>query len=86
VDLVRFLWNKALALQIERLEKKKRILCYEEMAAKLLRWKKHYPFLKEVPSQALQQRLMDLDKALREAFDPKNPKQFPTFKNPAYIS
>jgi putative transposase len=50
----RFLWNNALALQIERLEKKKRILSYEEMATKLLRWKKHYPFLKEVPSQALQ--------------------------------
>lgn len=76
----RFLWNKALALQIERWEKKKRLLSYAEMATKLLRWKKQYPFLQEVPSQALQQRLMDLDKALREAFDPKNPKQFPKFK------
>jgi putative transposase len=28
----RFLWNKALALQMERLEKKKRVLSYEEMA------------------------------------------------------
>jgi hypothetical protein len=46
----RFLWNKAIALQIKRLEKKKRILCYEEMATTLLRWKKQYPFLKEVPS------------------------------------
>ncbi len=76
----RFIWNTALALQIELLEKKKRILSYEEMARKLLRWKKQYPFLKDVPSQALQQRLMDLDKALREAFDPKNPKKFPRFK------
>ncbi len=62
------------------LQKKKRILSYEEMAAKLLRWKKQYPFLKEVPSQALQQRLMDLDTALRAACDPKNPKKFPRFK------
>ncbi|HXY61328.1 MAG TPA: transposase, partial [Nitrospirota bacterium] len=76
----RFVWNKALSLQIERLEKKKRLLSYPEMAKKLLRWKKQYPFLKEVPSQALQQRLMDLDKAIWEGLEPKNPKQFPKFK------
>jgi len=50
------------------------------MATRLLQWKKQYPFLTEVPSQALQQRLMDLDKALREACNPKNPKQFPKFR------
>ena len=76
----RFLWNKALAFQKERLDTGKFCLPYEEMAKKLLTWKKEYPFLKEVPSQALQQRLMDLDQALKEAFDPKNPKQFPRFK------
>jgi putative transposase len=50
------------------------------MAALLLAWKEEHPFLKEAPSQALQQRLMDLDKALHEALDPRNPKRFPKFK------
>jgi putative transposase len=36
--------------------------------------------LKEVPSQTLQQRLMDLDRAIRDAFDKSNPKKFPVFK------
>ena len=76
----RFVWNKALSLQKERLDSKKRILSYPEMADLLLVWKKEHPFLTEAPSQALQQRLMDLDKALHEAFDPHNPKRFPRFK------
>lgn len=76
----RFVWNKALALQKERLSKGKYCLSYPEMASVLLKWKRKYPFLKEVPSQALQQRLMDLDKAIREAFDKSNPKKFPQFR------
>ncbi|HSA78013.1 MAG TPA: helix-turn-helix domain-containing protein [Nitrospirota bacterium] len=74
----RFVWNKALSLQKDRLDSKKRILSYPEMAALLLAWKEEHPFLKEAPSQALQQRLMDLDKAFHEAFDPRNPKRFPS--------
>jgi putative transposase len=76
----RFVWNKALALQKERLDAGKRCLSYPELAKKLLAWKEEHPFLKEVPSQSLQQRLMDLDKALRDAFDKKSPKRFPVFK------
>lgn len=76
----RFVWNKALALQIERLDKGKRCLSYPEMAEMLVQWKKKHPFLKEAPSQALQQRLMDLDRAIKDAFDPKSPKEFPQFK------
>ena len=76
----RFVWNKALSLQKARLDKKKRLLSYPDTAALLVKWKKAHPFLKEVPSQALQQRLMDLDKALAEGLDPKNPKEFPAFK------
>jgi putative transposase len=76
----RLIWNTALAFQKERLDAGKHILPYEELTGKLVSWKKQYPFLKEVSSQALQQRLKDLDKALREAFDPTNPKQFSKFK------
>ncbi len=76
----RFIWNRALAFQKERLDAGKHVLPYEELTGKLVLWKKQYPFLREVPSQALQQRLKDLDKALCEAFDPRNPKQFPKFK------
>jgi putative transposase len=76
----RFVWNKALALQKKRLDRGKYCLSYPEMATELLKWKKKYPFLKEVPSQTLQQRLMDLDRAIRDAFDKSNPKKFPVFK------
>lgn len=76
----RFVWNKALALQNERLAAGEYYLNYESLASLLPQWKKEYPFLTEAPSQALQQVLMNLDKALKEAFDKKNPKRFPNFK------
>ena len=48
----------------------------------LVNWKQQEEttFLKEVHSQILQQKLMDLDQALQEAFDKTTPKQFPRFK------
>ncbi len=76
----RFVWNKALSLQKDRLAAGKRLLTYEAMTKEILLWKSQFPFLGEAHSQALQQRLMELDRAAREAFDPKNPKRFPRFK------
>jgi len=76
----RFLWNTALDLQKKRLDRKDKILGYSRLCSVLLDWKKQYPFLSGSPSQSLQQVLMDLDRAIREAFDRKNPKQFPVFK------
>ena len=78
----RFVWNKALALQKEKLEAGERCLPYSQLAELLRDWKQEetMSFLQEVHSQPLQQTLMNLDKAIREAFDPKNPKQFPRFK------
>ena len=76
----RFLWNKALALQKERLEDKQSCLSYNKLANMLPAWKKEHPFLADAPSQPLQQTLKALDKAIKEAFDKKNPKQFPVFK------
>jgi putative transposase len=77
----RFVWNKALALQKERLDAGERTLGYNKLAILLPAWKTDHPFLNEAPSQALQQVLMNLDRAVKDAFDPKQPdKHFPTFK------
>jgi len=61
----RFVWNKALAIQKDRLAKKERLLGYNDVAGLLVAWKKEFPFLKEVHSQPLQQTIKNLDRALR---------------------
>ncbi len=78
----RFVWNKALALQKERLEAGECCLSYAKLCELLVECKneEETSFLKEVPSQALQQTLKNLDKSLKEAFDKKNSKRFPRFK------
>jgi putative transposase len=75
-------WNFALALQKERLEKKERCQSYYQMAPLLLEWKgqEKTNFLNECPSQTLQQTLMFLDRAIKDAFDQKSAKRFPRFK------
>jgi putative transposase len=82
-DGCRFVWNKALALNLDRLNNKLPILWYEETNFGVTLWKKsdEYGFLKELPSQATQQKLKDLDKAFRDAFDKNQPlKRIPVFK------
>jgi putative transposase len=76
----RLVWNKALSLQKERLDKSLKILTYPQLCAELTLWKKdpQFSFLKEVHSQILQQTLKDLDRAIKEAFAKK--KGFPHFK------
>jgi putative transposase len=77
------LWNKALALNIERLTNKNKILWYHELCFWTTIWKQseEYVFLKECPANALQQKIMDLDKAFKDAFDKKQPKKrLPNFK------
>ena len=79
----RFLWNKSLAMNLERLERRQGILWYHELAFWLRLWKSsdEYGFLKECPSQVLQQKLLDLDRAFRDCFDRKQPlKRLPVFK------
>jgi putative transposase len=79
----RFVWNKALALNLGRLNNKLPILWYEETDFWVTLWKQSdkYSFLKELPSQATQQKLKDLDKAFRDAFDKNQPlKRIPVFK------
>ena len=79
----RFLWNKYLAMNLERLEKRQPILWYNELAFWLTVWKRseEYGFLKECPSQVLQQKLKDLDRAFVDCFDTNQPmKRMPVFK------
>ena len=56
---------------------------YNSFAKKLPEWKKteSLSWLGEAPASALQQKLKDLDKAIKDAFDKKQPlKRFPKFK------
>lgn len=79
----RFLWNKFLAMNLERLENKQSMLWYNEQAFWLTLWKRsdEYSFLKECPSQVLQQKLRDLDRAFKDCFDKSQPlKRLPVFK------
>ena len=79
----RFLWNKSLILNLERLRNKQKIMWYHELDfwAKLWKRSEEYGFLKDCPAQVLQQKLMDLDKAFRDAFDKKQPnKKIPRLK------
>ena len=79
----RFLWNKALSLNLQRLKQKQPILYYQELDfwSKLWKQSEEYGFLKECPAHILQQKLRDLEHAFRDAFDKKQPnKRLPTFK------
>ena len=59
----RFVWNKALALNLNRLVGRLPIMRYAVLCALLVLWKRsvEYGFLSKAPSQALQQKLKDLD-------------------------
>lgn len=76
----RFVWNKSLALQKERLEQQEKIYSYTDLASQLKEWKQEAPtyFLKSIHSQILQQSLKDLDRALWDGLNKK--KGMPRFK------
>lgn len=79
----RFVWNKALMLNLARLQEKQPILWYQALNFWATLWKQSddYGFLSELPSQVLQQKLKDLDKAFKDAFDKNQPlKRIPVFK------
>ena len=79
----RFLWNKCLSLNLDRLEKDQSLLWYNELAFWLILWKKsdEYGFLRECPSQVLQQKLRDLERAFKDCFDKRQPlKRLPVYK------
>ena len=62
----RFVYNKALALNAERYEKKKKRLGYAGLCALLPNWKMEHEFLSAVPAQALQQALKESRTSVRK--------------------
>ena len=76
----RFVYNRALALQQESQKAEGGYIRYEEMAKCLPLWKRDTDtaWLKESPSQALQQTLMDLNKGFQKFF--KKQAGYPKFK------
>ena len=79
----RFLWNKCLFLNLQRLQNKQPIMFYQEMDfwSKLYKKSDEYGFLSDCPAHILQQKLKDLEKAFLDAFDKKQPnKRIPRFR------
>ena len=64
----RFVWNKFLILNRERLKDGHAIIRYYEMDFFSKLWKNsdEYGFLKQCPAHLIQQKLMDLNKAYRD--------------------
>ncbi len=70
-------------MNLERLGNKQPLMWYNELAFWLILWKQsdEYAFLRECPSQVLQQKLRDLDRSFRDSFDKRQPlKRIPVFK------
>lgn len=76
----RFVYNKGLALLNENYRSGKKFIGYNQLASELVEWKNEesLSWLKEAPSQCLQQSLRDLDRAFRNFFTGKS--QYPNFK------
>ena len=74
----RFVYNKALALNAERYQKKEKRLGYAGLCALLPNWKMEHEFLSNVPAQALQQSLKNLERAYTNFFQKRA--DFPKFK------
>src|SRR5580704_9693353 len=74
----RFVYNKALAINTQRYEKKEKRLGYAELCALLPSWKREHPFLSEAPAQTLQQALKNLERAYSNFFEKRA--DFPKFK------
>ena len=73
----RFVYNKGLALQMERHTAGEKKLSYAGLCAELVKWKAEFAWLNEAPSQSLQQALKDLDRAYVNFFEKRA--AFPTF-------
>lgn len=65
----RFVWNKALSLQQRYYRLCGKHIGYSRLTSRLPRWKRLHRFLREAPSQTLQQALKDLDTAWSRFFN-----------------
>ena len=74
----RWLWNHCLYLNKQEYEANKKFIFKNAMVASIPTLKKQYPWLGDLPSQALQQRVWDLDTAMKRCF--RSGFGFPHFK------
>lgn len=83
IGCARFVWNKFLEKNNDRYKNEKKFVFYNEMNAQLTQLKKdqEYYWLSNAESTSLQQKLRDLEKALKDSSPKKkNPKKYPHFK------
>lgn len=84
IGCARFVWNKFLEKNNERYKADKKFVFYNEMNTLLTQLKrdKEYEWLNGAESTSLQQKLRDLEKALKDSSPKKkNPKKYPNFKS-----
>ena len=76
----RFVFNKALAIQIENYEAGNKYISYVSMAKQLTQWRNSLEtsWLSEAPCHSLQHALKDLDRAFKNFFAKRA--NFPRFK------
>ena len=82
IGCARFVWNKFLEKNNDRYKNEKKFVFYNEMNAQLTQLKKdqEYYWLSNAESTSLQQKLRDLEKALKDSSPKmKNPKKYPRF-------
>ena len=75
----RFVWNKLLAMNIERYQSEKKFIFYYDMCKEITKLKKQYPFLNLSSIYTLQQTARKLDISLRQFL--KHNQEFPRFKS-----
>lgn len=73
----RYVYNKGLALQQERYKNKEKKLTRFQMDKLLVQWKQETPSLSEAPAHALQQAILNLDRAYANSFQKRA--KFPNF-------
>lgn len=78
----RFVWNKALAIQKEKLDAGERVLSYFDMVKMLTEWRNdpEFPFLKDASAQGMQVPLKALSNSVRSALKKGNGMRFPSFR------
>jgi len=80
----RWVWNHFLELNKKEYEANKKFVFLNEMSSSLTKLKKEQTWLKEAPSYALQQKLIDLEKAIKNCY--RNKFGFPKFKKKKHQS
>lgn len=75
----RFIWNYFLDLNTKKYQEEKKFIFNQEMITSLPKLKLEINWLNDIPSQALQQKLLDLHRAIEQSF--RSSKGFPKFKS-----